>query len=259
MFVRSFAFAAAALTLIACAGNEPSSADGASTDQAATAAAPSCGASYAKGLDLYKQSVALAKQHAKSACEGVDGSDEGAYLSSIAAKASQANAACGAFSNVIKTSPWAAPIRDELKGTLVLPVLTGDLQIKDASGHTTFKGLDKALPGVTLWGPAAGVYGNQKKMEFTANGVVKISVLEFPSNNAPAPVWTTVEGSYTIGAVTGDAIRITIKQGPTTAEFELKPTTVDFEGGYPDFQFQPTGAQNDAGDLYSAYISECEA
>jgi hypothetical protein len=258
MFVRSLVLAAAAVSLIACASSEPSSsADGESTDQAATAAEPSCGANYGKANDLYKQAVALAKQHKVSACEGANGSDEGAYLSTIAAKASQATSTCGAFSNVIKTSQWAAPIRDELKGTLVLPLLEGDLQIKDASGHTTFKGLDKALPGVTLWGPASGVYGNQKKLEFGANGVVKISTLEWPSQDAKQPLWTTAQGSYTIGAVSGDAIKITIVQGPTTADFELKAVTREWDGS-PDFEFQPPGAQ-DAGDLYTAYISECEA
>jgi hypothetical protein len=251
MLVRSVAVAACIVGLFACAGSEPDSAI-ASNDQAATAAEPSCGASYGKADDLYEQAVALAKQHHVDACSGVDGSDEGAYLSTIAAKASQATSTCGAFANVIKTSPWAAPIRDELKGTLVLPLLTGDLQVKDASGAVVFDGLAAALPGVTLWGPAAGIYGNQKKIELGPNGTAKI----WTSHFADPPYWSTTDATYTIGAVHGDAITITIVEGATTTSFELRPVTRD--DGAPDFYFQPAGAV-DGGDLYTAYISECEA
>lgn len=256
MLIRSFAATACILSLVACAGTEPSSTDAASSDQAATAAEPSCGASYGPANELYKQAVALAKQHQVDACSasGLNENDEGAYLTTIARKASQAVATCGAFSNVIKTSPWAAPIREELQGTLVLPLLTGDLQVKDASGKTTFAGLDQALVGVTLWGPAPGAYGNAKKIELGANGAAKISVLEWP-DGANMPEWHTADATYTIGAVRGDAIGITIVQGATTAEFELEAADWD---GAPDFEFQPVGSDRFE-DLYTAYISECEA
>lgn len=253
MFVRSFAAAACVVSLIACAGADPE--PSAASDQAAIAAAPSCGGSYGPANELYKQSVAIAKQHKISACDGVNGSNEGAYLSSVGRKAADAVALCGAFANVIKTSQWAAPIREELAGTLMLPYLTGDLVVTDAAGKTVFQGLDKAIVGVTMWGPASGVYGNHKKIEFGANGAAKISTLEWTSNNAMQPEWRTVDATYTIGAVSGDAVKITIVQGPTTADFELRSTKNEWEG--PGFELQAIGG--DASDLYTAYYSECEA
>lgn len=251
MFARSIAALTCILSLVACAGSEPTSNESAAaTDQAATDAAPSCGANYGKALAQYKEAVALAKQHKTSACEGVNGSDEGAYLSTIASKAIAATTTCGAFSNVIKTSPWAAPIREELAGSLVLPFLTGDLDAQ------TFKGLAEALPGVTLWGPASGVYGNQKKLEFAANGALKISTLEWPSEDAKQPEWVTVDATYTIGAAANGSAKITITQGATKADFTLKFVTREWDQS-PDFEFQADGG--DAGDLYTAYYSECEA
>lgn len=256
MFARSIAAAACILSLVACAGSEPSSDDSASYDQAATSAAPSCGASYGKANELYKQAVAIAKTHKVDACGGLGANgEEGAYLTSIAGSAAKATASCGAFANVIKSSPWAAPIREELKGNLALAVLTGDLEIKNAKGEWTYKGLDAALPGVTLWGPAPGVYGNASKIEFGANGKATLSHHEWENENATGPTWKAEEATYKIGGVAGDTVLITITTAAgISTDYDLKATTT-YEGG-PDFEMTPIEKE---GDTFTAYISECEA
>lgn len=101
------------------------------------------------------------------------------------------------------------------------------------------------------------MYGNQKKIEFAANGAAKISTLEWASQDAKQPEWRTVDATYTIGAVGDDSIKITIVQGPTTAEFELKAVTREWDGS-PDFELQAVGG-NEFEDRYTAYLSECEA
>jgi hypothetical protein len=251
--LRSIAIAAAVSSLFACAGASSSVAndDGASTDQAATAASSSCGAQYNAALADYKAAVATAKQHKISACEGVDG-DDGAYLSTIAQHAAAANTACGSFEGVIKTSPWAQPIRDELKGNLVLPLLTGDLQVKDASGHVVFKGLQAAFDGnITMWGPGAGLVANQSKIQFQANGKAIISSLKVANDGTQT--WTDFPGTYTIGAISGDGISIHMTSNGGSADYVLKQ--VD-DSGAPDFTLTPVGT---TGDIMTAYISECEA
>ena len=64
MILRAIVFTAAALSLFACASTASSTADdqGASTDQAATTTAASCGASEQVALGKYKEAVATAKQ-----------------------------------------------------------------------------------------------------------------------------------------------------------------------------------------------------
>ena len=171
------------------------------------------------------------------------------------AKASQATSTCGAFANVIKSSPWAAPIREELKGNLALAVLTGDLETKNAKGEWTYKGLDTALPGVTLWGPAPGVYGNASKIEFGANGKATLSHHEWENENANGPTWKAEEATYKIGGVAGDTVLITVTTAAgISTDYDLKATT-SYEGG-PDFEMTPIEKE---GDTFTAYISECEA
>lgn len=253
MFARSIAAAVAVLSLVACAGSEPSQ-DNTASDEAAVSAAPSCGANYAKANEAYKQAVAIAKAHKIDACGGVDGiTDEGAYLSTIAGKAAEANAACGSFANIIKTSPWAAPIREELKGNLALAVLSGDLEIQDASGKYTYKGLAAALPGVTLWGPAPGAYGNASKIEFHADGKATLSHQEW-SETANMPEWKSEEGTYRVGNAEGDTIMITIESPSGGTDYDLKATK-SYEQG-PDFEMTPIEKE---GETFTAYISECEA
>lgn len=253
MFVRSLAVAACLVSLFACASTTGAPAEGDSNDQAATSAAPSCGASYNKALADYKQAVATANQHKISACDGVNGSDEGAYLSVITQQAAAATSTCGSFESVIKTSPWAAPIRDELKGNLVLPVLEGDLQVKDASGKVVFKGLAAALgAGVTMWGPGAGLVANQSKIAFAANGQATVSKLNVADDGTQT--WADAPATYTLGAISGDAITITVVSAGVTTDYTL--TAID-DNGSPDFQLAPATAG--ASDTFTAYISECEA
>ena len=122
------------------------------------------------------------------------------------AASAAATAACGAFQAIIKISPWAAPIRKELAKNLVLAQLTGELD------PTTYKGIEAALAkGVTLWGPAPGVYGNMSKLELGANGKGKLHTLNIDDDGKAT--WSAKDATYTVGGDVGGAIGITVTSG----------------------------------------------
>lgn len=243
--LRTVILAASVLGLFACSQNASSgSTDDATVGDESALVGSSCSpAAYNKALVRYKAAVSAAKRHATDSC-GTD-----TYLSTIATEASAAVAECAAFSNVIKTSPWAQPIRTELADSgLVLAQLTGDFNAKDYSGLKA--SLEK---GATMWGPAPGVYGNMSRLEFGANGKVKAWTLNLDDNTGAA-TWSSQDGTYTVGGVSGDTAGISVTVGGISVDYDLKASS---ENGYPDFTLSPIGdapAEN-----HTAYKSECEA
>jgi len=251
MLTRTIAAAACILSLFACASSTEANEAPASTDQAATEA--SCGAQYGVANEHYKNAVAGAKQHKIDACGG----DVGGDLGYISEEAMKAVSACGAFSNVIKTSQWAAPIREELADTLVLSVLTGDLEVKDGSGKVVFSGLKASLEkGVILWGPAPGAYGNSGNIKFEANGKATVGAQVWP-DNADLPHWEYNPATYEIGAVVGDAVRITITSNGNETTYEMR--FVMWDDRLPDFEVRAVGAPADQIPAFTAFISQCDA
>ena len=104
------------LFTVGCAvesGSEaPTEDDMAESEEALSA----CGsAQYGEALAHYKAAVKAAQSRLR---EGVCQSDDG-FLQSIADHASRAVMTCGTFRSVIRTSPWAAPVRTTLARTNV--------------------------------------------------------------------------------------------------------------------------------------------
>jgi hypothetical protein len=254
MFARSIADAACILSLFACASSNDEAV--ASGDQAATGSEVSCGASYGPANESYKAAVAGAKAHKIDHCGGEEGGD----LGTIAELSLKAVSTCGAFANVIKTSQWAAPIREELGDSLVLPFITGDLKVKDDSGKVVFSGLQAALEkGVVLWGPSPGAYGPSGNIKFLPNGKAIAGAQVWPEdpNSIENPHWETSDASWSLGEVVGDAVRITIQTKSGEKVYELR--AVMWDSRVPDFEVREVGASLDGVPAFTAYISECDA
>ncbi|MBX3226114.1 MAG: hypothetical protein KIT84_28930 [Labilithrix sp.] len=249
--LRTLALAASVLGLFACSQEAGTDSDAEPTggDEAAVVGLSCSPAAYNAGLVHYKAAVAAAKRHAIDACME-DNSDLGV----IAKEAAAATATCAAFKTVIKLSPWAAPIRKELADNLVLAELTGDLTIKDASGAYTYEGLEAALAkGVTLWGPAPGVYGNMSKLSLGANGEGKLHTLNIDDDGNAT--WSSTDVTYRVGGAAGDSVPLTVSiTGGISVDYDLKATR-SFD--VPDFELTPIG--DAPADDFTAFKSECEA
>lgn len=194
-FVAAASLVLASLVGCAAGTTEETGAEGndAYTASASTACTP---AQYSEGLAHYKKAVASSKVRAKGmTCEGENGDDGTIY--GITSESAAAVKACGAFKDVIAKSVYAAPIRTALKDNLALPYLTGGL---DAAGG--FSGLESALVGKTLWGPAPGVYGNMTKVSFQAGGKATFYTLDIETDPA-APKWDASTMSWSVRTVGG--------------------------------------------------------
>ena len=152
------AFASLALASIACtAAVETTDAPIDESEADITSASKQgCGASYTPALRKYELAVYAAKAiKAKKVCEPVenpkDKSSVDATHEAVGELLQESVAACPAFRDVYKTSPYAAPARDVLAQSLLGEVVSGALDTK------TFSGLDKALVGKTMFGPKPGV------------------------------------------------------------------------------------------------------
>ncbi len=236
---RLFVTLALALPLLtnACSSSDGSPSDDAAANDANVAAASSTCThdAYAAGLASYKKAVASAGSRlSKGVCESDDG-----YLADIVASASASVASCSAFHGVIATSPWARPLRDALAGNLALPELTGKLTT------SSWAGLDDALVGVTLFGPAPGVYGNMSKLELHAGGEVVVSKLVV--DDAGKASWTSSKATWKVGArAVGGAIAIDVAGASYLLSEDPRSPGI--------FTLQPTAG----GDAFSSIPSECE-
>ena len=164
MFARTSSFALVvvmALSSFACASQPDADAeDGVSDDSALTGAQKKCSrAKYDEALGYYKKAVAGAKGRATA--DVCDGTIEGGYKTEIAANALKAAHICEAFEGVIKTSPYAASLRETLRDTLAYRVATGDLD-------PTWRNLSAALPGVRMDGGLG--HSDVWTLQFAAGG-----------------------------------------------------------------------------------------
>jgi hypothetical protein len=186
--------AAPAFSLTACASSASESPDAAANDSNVAAAASTCSSTaYNAALASYKKAVASARSRlANGACSSDD-----AYITDIVRDANAAVTTCASFHAVIDKSPWAKPVRDVLADNLALPSLTGKL----TTG--SWAGLDDALVGVTMWGPAPGVYGNMSKIAFGSGHTVVVSQLVV-DDKAGTTRWAGQNGTYAVGAPKAD-------------------------------------------------------
>lgn len=253
--MRILALAAVSLfasSLVACAapaGSEGEGDEANESQDAISSPASTCSkAAYDAGFKRYKAAVDRSKLRASGhACDEV-----GATLGEIAGELLAATKSCGDFRNVVATSKWAQPVRTALKGNLALAAADGRLELRNAAGKATFRGLAEALPGVTLFGPAPGAYGNMSKITFAANGAATLSRLEFPQDNADGmPAWKDGPAKWSVGAVHGNSIDLSVTVGTKTTVYVL---TVPADGDL-DMVFSPKSG----GDEFRAMPSECEA
>ncbi len=245
-------FALAASSLVACSSSESAPTDddavGGDEPEVVTARQQCSREAYDAAFAKYKSAVEHSKARARGqVCE------EGTMLGEIANDLGSAVASCGQFESIIKTSQWAAPAREALKGNLALPVLTGEVEVKDASGKLVFSGLEAALAkGITIYGPAPGVYGNVSKIEFKAGGAAKLSVMEFDDEGMPT--WKEESIKW---RVRGNELTLTLSQ-PNVHETTYQIEVESWGDGYekaPTFLFKPTIAA----DEFRSMPSECEA
>lgn len=234
-------------SVAACAapsGEEAAGDDAAASEDAVVADAKrACSAAaYDTAFAHYKSAVDRAKLRARG-----ETCDEGT-LYDITNEAGKATAACADFEKVIATSQWAAPVRNALRGNAALPILTGKIRVKDAAGKVLFSGLKEQLAGVTVFGPAPGVYGNMSKLTFAANGAGTLARLEISDDGNAR--WREASIKWSLGNVRGSTIELTIVEGTTRTVYDLSVTT-----GSPGIDLRPRGA----GDPFSSLPSECEA
>jgi hypothetical protein len=241
-------FAILSTTALACSATteaSPPDGDDAESEDAIVTAKKACTtAGYDAAFAKYKAAV----DHSKARLGGAV-CDEGTTQWEIASDLAAAVASCGKFEDILATSRWAQPARDALKGNLALPLLEGKLQIRDAAGKVTFKGLAESLAGATMYGPAPGVYGNISKIAFGANGSATLSHMELPDDGMP--IWQSAPATFSIGAPKADgSIEITITSGGTSTSYDLsKPES------HPELLMKPKAG----GDEFRSMPSECEA
>lgn len=237
--LASCAMACASPTESADADSDPAS----SEDAVVTARTQCSTAAYNKAFAHYKKAVAGAKLRATDVCS------DGAMLYDIAGELASAVSTCGQFKTVIATSQWAQPVRDALKGNLALASVDGRLAIKDANGKVSLAGLDKALPGTTVFGPAPGVYGNMSKITFAAGGVATVANLQLSDDGQAS--WKNTPARYKVGALVDGAVEITIESGGRSTVYKASPEP----GNAYELLLKPKAG----GDEFRSMPSECEA
>lgn len=187
------------------------------------------GDAYNQAFAKYKAAVDHAKLRARGGiCE------EGTTLSEISGDLRAATSTCGKFEAIIATSQWAQPVRDALKGSLQLAMVTGKL-------GSDLKSLGDALPGTTIYGPAPGVYGNMAKLSFEAGGKAKLSRLSI-SDDGDA-TWSNTPAKWSASGA-----KLTLEAEGKTIEFDVK-----LDDG--DLHFVPKAGEED----FRSLPSECEA
>jgi hypothetical protein len=251
-----FALALLASTFAAagCASTESDEAE--STEAALSSCTP---AAYEAALGHYKNAVAWSKDRlSHEACETENG-----YLMSIADAASKAVTSCGSFRETIRTSPWAAPVREALGSTLTLRSITGELLVIKDSSFQNWNGTEALLArGASFWAQANGAYGSPYQVDLRANGAATWGFLHYDEKTGDI-TWRTVPASYTVtrsdGTATGKRI-LQITHDGVTESFGLAVEDNSFMTEHaPVFTLSPLdSAQPTQGKMYSM-LSECDA
>lgn len=243
-----------AIPVVGCAANTEEVEDPATGDAAVTSASEQCGsAKYNEALGHYKKAVALAKQRPVDACIEEGGGP--ATLADIAGEAQKAVAVCGAFKKVIKTSPWAGALRQELSGSLAYPILTGDLD------PSNWRNLASALEGVTMYGPAPGAYGNVGKITFEANGRGYLAILNLTEEGEV--YWGRTDMRWSVQQQDG-ATKIKVvaeyeNEEEQAFDYLLKKGESYYGGDNYVLELQGETDAPGAYQTFDTYPSECEA
>lgn len=267
--MKSFAslalVATVSCTLLACSAAPPDADDGSEgaveqTEEALTA----CGAAkYNQALVHYKNAVAWSKdRNANGACNSENG-----LQWSIADEASRAVMTCGQFRSIIKTSPWAAPLRTALAPSLTLRSLSGELAVIKDSDWQNWTGVDRFFTsgGLSFWARAEGAYGSAVRIDFKANG--KANWGELYEKTPIEIAWRNIPATYTItksgNRESGGRI-LTVTRAGKTDTFSLGVENPLQYNQAPIFVLHPLGTGSVLGQgatapkLYSL-VSECDA
>lgn len=256
-FARVLAVSAVALTAAACAAptSEP---EGSEAVEQSEEALTACGAAkYNEALAHYKNAVAWSKdRNANGVCNSENG-----YQWGIADEASRAVMTCGEFRNVIRTSPWAAPLRTALAPSLTLRSLSGELLVIKSSSWANWTGAERFFQsGLSFWARAEGAYGPAVRIDFRADGKATFGELVYDHVTGDI-TWGSSAATYTLSKASGreSGVRtVTVKHAGKTDTFTLGvENPLDYKAA-PIFVLQPQGAATKAPKLYSL-VSECDA
>lgn len=226
-------------------------------------AATSCGASYGEAFAYYKQAVDDSKDRLRyGVCESENGFQWG-----IADNASRAVMTCGEFRNVIRTSPWAAPLREALAPSLTLRSLTGELLVIKDSNWQNWTGVEAFFgQGLSFWARAQGAYGSAVRIDFGANGSAVWGELTYDEETGEIS-WRTLPATYTITKSSGQEAGprvVTVTRDGKTDKFALGVQNAEAWKDAPIFVLEPLGTGTVLGEgatapkLYSL-VSECDA
>ena len=259
-FSAALALAFAPLALGCAVGVED---DGQDTTDANEYAVTACGASYGEAFAYYKKAVDDSKDRLRyGVCESENGFQWG-----IADNASRAVMTCSEFRNVIRTSPWAAPLREVLAPSLTLRSLTGELLVIKDSNWQNWTGVESFFDqGLSFWARAQGAYGYGVKIDFGPGGTATWG--EHTYDEATGEVgWRTIPATYTVTKTSAQASGprlVTVTREGKTDKFALGVMNAEAWKDAPIFVLEPLGTGPVLGEgatapkLYSL-VSECDA
>lgn len=243
-------------TSMACTGaDEP-----APVDDAGLAAneeeLSSCGsAKYAEALAHYKNAVAWSKDRlARGVCE----SDNGLQWQ-IADEASRAVMTCDHFRSILRTSVYAAPVRQALAPSLTLRSLSGELSVIRDSSWQNWTGVESFFSkGLTFW--SLGELGPLVRLEFQAGGKAVWNEQLFDAATS-AVTWKQTQATYTI-VKTGkdkDLRKVIVVHEGQTENLTLKVKNPAETSGAPLFVLESPATPEGAIFRLQSLIGECEA
>jgi hypothetical protein len=261
--MKSFAsFASLAVfasTLVACSAAPTDPVEEEIVEQSEEALTACGSAKYNEALAHYKNAVAWSKdRNAHGVCNTENG-----YQWGIADEASRAVMACGQFRTIVRTSPWAAPLRQALAPSLTLRSLSGELLVIKDSSYQNWTGVDRFFSaGLSFWARAEGAYGSRVRIDFRANGKATYGYLHYDDATGDI-TWRSVAATYTIAKSTtreSGPRAVTVTHAGTTEKFELGVENPLRYSDAPIFVLEPLGASSptSAPKLYSL-VSECDA
>jgi hypothetical protein len=257
-FLVSLFVAGSFLPACAAATEEPEAGE----SESALAA---CGsAQYAEALAHYKAAVAGAKERL---AEGVCESDNG-LLWPIADHASRAVMTCGEFRSVIRTSPWAAPLRTALAPSLTLRSLTGELSVIKDSDFQNWTGVDTyfARGGLKFFARPQGAYGSSVAIEFRSGGKAVWGEHTYDAKTGNIG-WREIPATFTVtkssGRESGPRL-VTVTREGKTERFALSVRNPRSYKDAPIFMLVPLGTGSVLGEGATApelfsLVAECDA
>lgn len=260
--VRLAVLATLPFAALACSAAS-ADAEGAEAVDSAEEALSGCGPRYAEAFAHYRNAVAWSKDRLR---HGACGSEHGLQWS-IADEASRAVMTCGHFRSVIRTSPWAAPLREALAPSLSLRSLTGELLVIKDSNWQNWTGTERFFEGgLSFWARAEGAYGPAVRVDFRADGEATWGELVYDEATGDIS-WRSLPATYEIEKSSGREagprlVRVT-RAGKTDV-FALGVQDAPAWRDAPLFVLEPLGDGAVLGEgatapkLYSL-VSECDA